>query len=75
MEIEYSRRPDTTFGDLYCGEVFYAEGDQRCVFMRIDEVVDENENTYNAVDMRDGTLDFFQNNEIVNRVKSKLVLS
>lgn len=75
MEFEYIRRPDTTFGDLYCGEVFYAEGDQRCVFMRTDEIVDENENIYNAVDIRDGTFDFFQDSEIVNRVKAKMVLS
>lgn len=75
MEFEYIRRPDTTFGDLYCGEVFYAEGDQRCVFMRTDEIVDENENIYNAVDLRDGTFDFFQDSEIVNRVKAKMVLS
>ena len=75
MEFEYIRRPDTTFGDLYCGEVFYAKGDQRCVFMRTDEIVDENENIYNAVDIRGGTFDFFQDSEIVNRVKAKLVLS
>lgn len=65
------------FCSLCLGEVFYAEGDRRLVFMRVEDVCDSEsgEPIFNAVDFSDATLTYFPPGEKVDRVKAKLVLS
>lgn len=69
MTINDKRKPDTvTFGSLKVGECFVDQADGSYC-MVIDNYFNEN---YNAVDLEDGRLYWFENDQEVVKVNARL---
>ena len=68
MKIVYEKNPTFTFSEVSIGEVFFAEdvleyGESP--YMRISDVKDIDNDYYNAVDLQDGKLVYFNDDESI----------
>lgn len=69
MKIDIKTPRDISFEDINCGDVFYAYSG---VYMKIVPLLDRSDDLYNAVNLSDGTLEYFDDGKLVNKLDSEL---
>ena len=57
------------FESLDCGDVFYAYSG---AYIKIALLLDSGNDTYNAVNLSDGSLEYFDDGKLVNKLDSEL---
>ena len=66
MKIVYEEKPTFKFSEVSIGEIFFAEDMEEygeSPYMRISDVKDIDDDYYNVVDLQDGKLVYFNDNE------------
>ena len=71
MKINQKRRIATDFDEVSLGDVFQYEDD---VYMRIDDICNNRNEIFNAVNLSNGDLFFFPRNETVTQVEAELII-
>lgn len=78
MKINIKTPRDISFEDINCGDVFYAYSGANCrdvfyaysgVYMKI---IPSSDIEYNAVNLSDGSLEYFDDGKLVNKLDSEL---
>jgi hypothetical protein len=69
MRVDIKTPRDVPFEDVNCGDVFYAYSG---AYMKIISLLDRLDDTYNAVNLSDGSLEFFDDGKLVNKLDSEL---
>jgi hypothetical protein len=69
MRVDIKTPRDVPFEDINCGDVFYAYSGAD---MKIISLLDRLDDTYNAVNLSDGSLEFFDDGKLVNKLDSEL---
>ena len=69
MKVDVKIPRDVSFEDINCGDVFYAYSG---VYMKIIPLLDKDDNLYNAVNLSDGSLEYFDDGKLVNKLDSEL---
>jgi len=69
MKVDIKIPRDISFGDIDCGDVFYAHGG---AYIRIIPLLDRSDDLYNAVNLSDGSLEYFDDGKLVNKLDSEL---
>lgn len=69
MKVNIKTPRDILFEDINCGDVFYAYGG---AYMKIIPLLDKNDDLYNAVDLIDGSIEYFDDGKLVNKLDSEL---
>lgn len=72
MKINRQDNNRVEFGYLGNGDVFIDT--DNTVFMKIDQIRDEDENNLNAVSLEGGVLGFFYPDEMVKKVHAELIV-
>jgi hypothetical protein len=68
MKIVYEHKPTFKFSEVSIGEVFFAEDMEEygeSPYMRISDVKDIDNDYYNVVDLQDGKLVYFNDDELI----------
>ena len=66
MKIVYEEKPTFKLSEVSIGEIFFAEDMEEygeSPYMRISDVKDIDDDYYNVVDLQDGKLVYFNDNE------------
>ena len=66
MKIVYEEKPTFKFSEVSIGEIFFAEDMEEygeIPYMRISDLKDIDDDYYNVVDLQDGKLVYFNDNE------------
>lgn len=72
MIIKNKRKEMVRFDNIRCGEVFEYSGD---IYMRIETTYcDDNGYYENAVDLADGSLHYFKDDNMLHVIKCELVI-
>lgn len=71
MKVDIKTTRDVSFEDINCGDVFYAYSG---AYMRIIPLLDRSDDLYNAVNLSDGSLEYFDDGKLVNKLNAKLEL-
>lgn len=71
---DYRTNPTIRFGAIKVGEVFFSPETER-FYMRIHTVYSDDEERYDAVDLSDGYLVCFDEDEGVEKVKANITIS
>ena len=69
MKVDVKIPRDVSFEDINCGDVFYAYSG---AYMKIVPLLDKDDNLYNAVNLSDGSLEYFDDGKLVNKLDSEL---
>lgn len=69
MKVDIKTPRDVLFEDINCGDVFYAYSG---AYMKIIPLLDRSDDTYNAVNLSDGSLEYFDDGKLVNKLDSEL---
>ena len=69
MKVDVKIPRDVSFEDINCGDVFYAYSG---AYMKIIPLLDRGDNLYNAVNLSDGSLEYFDDGKLVNKLDSEL---
>jgi hypothetical protein len=69
MRVDIKMPRDVPFKDVNCGDVFYAYSG---AYMRIIPLLDRSDDLYNAVNLSDGSLEYFDDGKLVNKLDSEL---
>jgi hypothetical protein len=69
MKVNVKMPRDVTFESLNYGDVFYTYGG---VYMKIIPLLDRSDDLYNAVNLSDGSLEYFDDGKLVNKLDSEL---
>ena len=69
MKVDVKIPRDVSFEDINCGDVFYAYSG---AYMKIIPLLDKDDNLYNAVNLSDGSLEYFDDGKLVNKLDSEL---
>ena len=69
MKVDIKMPRDVSFEDINCGDVFYAYSG---AYMKIIPLLDRGDNLYNAVNLSDGSLEYFDDGKLVNKLDSEL---
>lgn len=69
MKVDIKMPRDIPFESLNYGDVFYAHSG---AYMKIALLLDKSDDTYNAVDLNDGSLEYFDDGKLVNKLDSEL---
>lgn len=69
MKINVKMPRDIPFESLNCGDAFYAYSG---AYMKIIPLLDRGDDLYNAVNLSDGSLEYFDDGKVVNRLDSEL---
>ena len=69
MKVDIKMPRDVSFEDIDCGDVFYAYSG---AYMKIIPLLDRGDNLYNAVNLSDGSLEYFDDGKLVNKLDSEL---
>lgn len=69
MKIDIKTPRNISFEDINCGDVFYAYSG---AYMKIILLVDRSDDLYNAVNLIDGSLEYFDDGKLVNKLDSEL---
>ena len=69
MKVDIKVPRDVSFEDINCGDVFYAYSG---AYMKIIPLLDRGDNLYNAVNLSDGSLEYFDDGKLVNKLDSEL---
>ena len=69
MKVDIKIPRDVSFEDINCGDVFYAYSG---AYMKIIPLLDRGDNLYNAVNLSDGSLEYFDDGKLVNKLDSEL---
>ena len=69
MKVDIKMPRDVSFEDIDCGDVFYAYSG---AYMKIIPLLDKDDNLYNAVNLSDGSLEYFDDGKLVNKLDSEL---
>ena len=69
MKVDIKIPRDISFGDIDCGDVFYANSG---AYIRIIPLLDRSDDLYNAVNLSDGSLEYFDDGKLVNKLDSEL---
>lgn len=71
MKINVKMPRDVPFENLDYGDVFYSYS-YGGTYIKIIPLEENNGDSYNAVDLRDGSLEYFDNGKVVNKLDSEL---
>jgi hypothetical protein len=69
MRVDIKTPRDVPFKDINCGDVFYVYSG---AYMRIIPLLDRSDDLYNAVNLSDGSLEYFDDGKLVNKLDSEL---
>ena len=69
MKVDIKIPRDVSFEDINCGDVFYAYSG---AYMKIIPLLDKDDDLYNAVNLSDGSLEYFDDGKLVNKLDSEL---
>ena len=69
MKVDIKMPRDVSFEDIDCGDVFYAYSG---AYMKIIPLLDKDDDLYNAVNLSDGSLEYFDDGKLVNKLDSEL---
>lgn len=69
MKVDIKMPRDISFEDIDCGDVFYAYSG---AYMKIIPLLDRGDDSYNAVNLSDGSLEYFDDGKLVNKLDSEL---
>ena len=69
MKVDIKMPRDVSFEDIDCGDVFYAYSG---AYMKIIPLLDRGDDLYNAVNLSDGSLEYFDDGKLVNKLDSEL---
>lgn len=69
MKVNIKMPRDISFEDIDCGDVFYAYSG---AYMKIIPLLDRGDDLYNAVNLSDGSLEYFDDGKLVNKLDSEL---
>lgn len=69
MKINIKMPRDISFEDINCGDVFYAYSG---AYIKIIPLLDRGDDLYNAVNLSDGSLEYFDDGKLVNKLDSEL---
>ena len=69
MKVDIKMPRDVPFEDIDCGDVFYA---YRGAYMKIIPLLDKDDDLYNAVNLSDGSLEYFDDGKLVNKLDGEL---
>lgn len=73
MKVEYSNKKRTTFSEIYKGDVFL-DDDYKNIWFKIDDCYDDHGGAINACSPEDGTLIYFDPNDLITKVDAKLIV-
>ena len=69
MKVDIKVPRDVSFEDINCGDVFYAYSG---AYMKIIPLLDKDDDLYNVVNLSDGSLEYFDDGKLVNKLDSEL---
>jgi hypothetical protein len=69
MKVNVKMPRDVTFESLNYGDVFYTYGG---AYIKIIPLLDRSDDLYNAVNLSDGSLEYFDDGKLVNKLDSEL---
>lgn len=69
MKVNIKMPRDVSFEDINCGDAFYAYSD---AYMKIIPLLDRGDDLYNAVNLSDGSLEYFDDGDLVDKLDSEL---
>lgn len=69
MKVNIKMPRDIPFENLDCGDVFYAYSG---AYMKIIPLLDRSDDLYNAVNLSDGSLEYFDDGDLVDKLDSEL---
>ena len=73
METPKSETRPMVFDDLFCGDMFHIKDDDEVIYIRINTIVsDYGEDICNAINILDGTAEYFKDDELVIVYKGTL---
>lgn len=74
MKVNIKMPRAISFEDVNCGDVFYtySEAYMNEAYMKIIPLLDKGDDLYNAVNLSDGSLEYFNDGELVNKLDSEL---
>ena len=72
MKVNIKMPRDVAFEDIYCGNVFYAYSG---AYMKIIPLLDKSDDLYNAVNLSDGSLEYIDDDKLVQRLEGELNVS
>lgn len=69
MKVNIKMPRDVSFESLNYGDVFYAYSR---AYMKIIPLLDRSDDLYNSVNLSDGSLEYFDDGKLVNKLDSEL---